>query len=68
MKVCREIENKYNISVRTVKNLLLSLDNNDKYFFHYRNLQLYISKEWSRKKLSSVDVWAILIAKIIYRL
>ena len=42
MKVCREIENKYNISVRRVKNLLLSLDNNDKYFFHYRNLQLYI--------------------------
>lgn len=37
-------------------------------FFIIETWNYIYSKEWSRKKLSSVDVWAILIAKIIYRL
>ena len=42
-KFCKEIDNKYEIKVADVKNLIPNLGNKTKYVLHYRSIQLYLS-------------------------
>ena len=39
---CKQIRNKYNISIGQVLQLIPTLSNKDKYVLHYRNWQLYM--------------------------
>jgi len=40
---CRQIKDKFNISIGQVHKLIPTLSNKQKYVLHYRNLQLYLS-------------------------
>ena len=42
-KYCSTIANEYGIRIGGVNKLVPNLRNNNKYFFYYRNLQLYLS-------------------------
>ena len=51
---CKSIADKYDIKVGDIKKLIPNLGNKNKYVFHYRNLQLYLSLKMKLTKMHRV--------------
>jgi hypothetical protein len=66
---CREIREKYNISVGGVGKLVTTLNGKEKYVVHSRNLQLYIKPGLKvNKNTQSNAVQPITMARGVHRL
>ena len=51
---CKKIANKYKISTGLIHKLIPTLNNEEKYVLHYRNLQLYLNLGFKLKKVHRV--------------
>ena len=60
---CKQILEKFNITIGQVKKLIPTLADKQKYVLHYRNLQLYLDLGL---KLKKVHVQSVAVAKTVY--